>query len=486
MRRLWAGLAALLLLLCLSPALTPPARADAVTDTISVYVGYFGWREDEYLEKATYHWTELDDMIGGALDTQTAVYSYYSGSRTYLAAARGFLVRDLLSYAGIDFGSIGSIDFFTKDHANGAYRSFTKSSLFDLPRYYFPNLAANEETGEIYPYDGDDVWNGATAVEAMLALEDFTEWDVPGAEFERLYDPTMMSANARFHLFFGQAWPEEASTSSAAKYCYKLLVTFLGKPLLSTEETDMELKIGSGRRIELTVDAEDGLLNDYVRSNVLWSSSDESVVSVAADGTLTVHAAGEATITAAFGDSSVSVTVRAAEDEAPGPEEEPVPAASGEGDGAGSGAGPATVSAPSQTEAAPVETPPAAELPPAEEPPVEEEPPMDEPPEEELPEEPEAALELPPPVEEAPPEPLPMTRVRRVDAAALAGLLPGSPELPDQSGGRMEEDSVQLTVPLPERDRLGPLLAGALGLSFLFGVGLGLTRYYRAIRGKKP
>ena len=143
MKKLKRG-AALLLLLLFPLLLAAPARADAVTDTISVYVGYFGWTEDEYLEKATYHWTELDDLVGGALDSHTVIYSYYSGSRTYLAAARGFFVRDLLSFAGIDFGSIASIDFFTKDHANGAYRSFTKQSLFDLPRYYFPNLAANE------------------------------------------------------------------------------------------------------------------------------------------------------------------------------------------------------------------------------------------------------------------------------------------------------------------------------------------------------
>ena len=213
LRRIPAFLLTALLLLVLLPF---PARADAVTDTIGIYVGYYGWSEDEYREKVTYHWTDLDDWYGGALDTYETVYSYYSGSRTYLVAARGFLVRDLLQYAGIDFGSIASIDFFTKDHANGAYRSFTRYSLFSMPRYYFPNLAANEETGEIYPWDGDDIWNGATTVEAMLALEDYTEWDTVGSEFEQRYDSTLLSPNCRFHLFFGQADPSEASTSSAA------------------------------------------------------------------------------------------------------------------------------------------------------------------------------------------------------------------------------------------------------------------------------
>lgn len=418
------------------PLLAPSAHADSVTDTISVYVGYFGWSEDEYIEKATFHWTELDDMAGGALDTQTVIYSYYSGSRTYLAAARGFYVRDLLTLAGIDFGSIGSIDFFTKDHANGAYRSFTKASLFDMPRYYFPNLAANEETGEIYPYDGDDVWNGASSVEAMLALEDYTEWDVPGAEFERLYDPAMMNPNARFHLFFGQSYPEEASTSSAAKYCYKLLITFLGKPLLSAEQTDMELKIGSGNKIELNIDAEDGLLNDFVRNNITWSSGDESVISVAPDGSIEAKSAGEALVTASFGESSVSVKVHVTEGEA----------------ASGAAAAPAS-------EGSGAETPPSAEAP----------------------AEASEAAELSIP-EAAPAEAVPVSRVRVINAAALAGMRPGSEDAENQSGGRMDEDSVQLTITLPERTNAALPALLTLCASFVLGALLQLIRYRQAIR----
>lgn len=59
---------------------------------------------------------------------------YCNGSgRTYLAFARGFYIRDLLDYAGVDVNSIASIDFFTKDHSVGAYRSFTKYALLDQP-----------------------------------------------------------------------------------------------------------------------------------------------------------------------------------------------------------------------------------------------------------------------------------------------------------------------------------------------------------------
>ncbi len=291
--------------------MTAGARADAVTDTVSVCIGYFGWSEEQYVEKAVYHWSELDDWYGGALDTHEVVYSYYNGSRTYLALGRGFYVRDLLEYAGVDLSSIASIDFFTRDHTRGAYRSFTGKALFDTPRYYFPYLAANEETGELYSADGgDDLWVGAQRVEAMLALEDYTQWDAVGVEFEALASSDLYSTGSRFHLFFGQASPEERATSSAAKYVYKILVTFAGAPVLSTDETDLSLTVGSDHALHVSVSAEDELLDGYVRENLTWTSSDESVVRVDGNGNLIPVGEGTATVTVGYGSSRTTVEVR--------------------------------------------------------------------------------------------------------------------------------------------------------------------------------
>ena len=300
---------ALLLLLC--AALTLPALADAVTDSVSVCIGYFGWSEEEYVEKARFSWQELDDWYGGSLDTHEEFYSYSNGSgRTYLVFARGFYIRDLLDYAGVDVNSIASIDFFTKDHSNGAYRSFTKYALLDQPRYYFPNLAADPETGELYAWDGgDDLWIGAYQVEPMLALEDYTEWDTSGYDFESYVDESLFSTGSRFHLFFGQSSPEEAATNSAAKYVYKILVTFSGTPVLSSEESNLDLVIGSDHALHVTADAEDDALSVYVQEHLQYASSDPSVVSVDQYGKLHVNAEGDAVITASFGESSVSVNV---------------------------------------------------------------------------------------------------------------------------------------------------------------------------------
>ena len=45
----------------LCAALALPALADSVTDSISVCIGYFGWAEDEFVEKAKFTRQELDD-----------------------------------------------------------------------------------------------------------------------------------------------------------------------------------------------------------------------------------------------------------------------------------------------------------------------------------------------------------------------------------------------------------------------------------------
>lgn len=135
----------------------------------------------------------------------------------------------------------------------------------------------------------------------MLALEDYTEWDTSGFDFESYVDESLFSTGNRFHLFFGQASPEEAATSSAAKYVYKILVTFSGTPVLSSEESNLDLIVGSDHALHVTADAEDDALTDYVQQNLPYASSDPSVVSVDQYGKLHVNAEGDAVITASFG-----------------------------------------------------------------------------------------------------------------------------------------------------------------------------------------
>ncbi|MBR5742008.1 MAG: hypothetical protein IKX91_05565, partial [Firmicutes bacterium] len=145
---------------------TEPVYADSVTDTIGIYIGYYGWTEDQYVEKATYSWLDLDGLFGGALETHEATYSYHNlyaqnsagtASRMYHVRGRGIYIRDLLEYAGVDLNSIASISFLTADLMNSrnhVWWSPTKKSLLDTPRYYFPYLTVEEETGELRDYYG--------------------------------------------------------------------------------------------------------------------------------------------------------------------------------------------------------------------------------------------------------------------------------------------------------------------------------------------
>jgi hypothetical protein len=243
MRRRRLGVLCALLLL-LGSVTAVPARAAAVTDTLTVSIGYFGWGADQYIEKAGYSWQELDGMFGGALDTYYTAYSYYSGSRTAVDSARGILIEDLLNYAGIDLTSVYGISFFTLDYDTALFTSFTKNDLLYSPRYYFPNIRASDDdtadstNGALVARDGGDLWEGAVTVPSMLALEDNWEWEAVSDNFSSL------STSCRFRLVFGQSGPEDARTSQSAKYVYRVHVSFFGSPELSMDETDRELKVG--------------------------------------------------------------------------------------------------------------------------------------------------------------------------------------------------------------------------------------------------
>ena len=86
-------------------------------------------------------------------------------------------------------------------------------------------------------------------------------------------------------------------------------MTFSGTPVLSSEESNLDLVVGSDHALHVTADAEDDVLTAYVQEHLQYASSDPAVVSVDQYGRLHVNAEGDAVITASFGESSVSVQV---------------------------------------------------------------------------------------------------------------------------------------------------------------------------------
>ena len=86
-------------------------------------------------------------------------------------------------------------------------------------------------------------------------------------------------------------------------------MTFSGTPVLSSEESNLDLVVGSDHALHVTADAEDDALTAYVQEHLQYTSSDPAVVSVDQYGRLHVNAEGDAVISASFGESSVSVQV---------------------------------------------------------------------------------------------------------------------------------------------------------------------------------
>ena len=480
MKKWTCVLLAALLLLALCPV---PARAAIATDTVTIRVGYVG---GPYYEKATFHWRDLDDFYGGALSTQEVLYSYYSGSRVALCAARGFLLTDLLELAGVDISGVLELSFWTDDQAVGAWTSFQKEELLDRPRYYYPNLSA-DENGTLLPLRGGEPEDGAQRVDCMLALEDNWEWDAESDIFqERGFD--FMSATGRFRLLFGQAYPTEARTMQAAKYVHTIDVTFAGKPVFGAED-NLELKVGQDFRAQVNISAADSLLEEYLRDQLVWSSNNTDVVEADLYGNLRPKAAGEAVITASVGDEAIRMTVRVSPAEAPT-------------ESAGAGelvpAGEEPSQAPPEEETPPEEPEPPPEEPeevPPEEAPQEAEPPEEAPPREELPEEQEPAGS---PEEEPQPEEVAFSEasagvyilssrlMARTEYAEWVNSVLDHPVVTDSAQGdvmnwredALSPDAAQLILEeRPEPDRTLPLLLSALGL-LLLGVLWGLGRDY--------
>ena len=303
-----------------------PSNAASVTDTITLKVGYFG---GPYYEKVTYNWKQLDDNFGGALDSHQVAYSYNSGSRTAIDSARGFYLSDLLEYAGIDVGSVSSLSFYTKDQEVGAFATFPKSSLLDSARYYFPNISMNADK-QLVPLNGGDLTDGAVRVDAMMALEDSWEWDAVDSNF------TNLSPTSRFRLVFGQTGPTEVRTSQSAKYVHTIYVTFAGAPVMSTDQDNLSMKVGSDYQVKVKLGTADPVLDKNLGGSIKWSSSDTSVVTVDGSGNLTAVSNGSAVITAATGKTSMSVKVSVGDGVGTG---NGLGSGTGTGSGSGSGSG---------------------------------------------------------------------------------------------------------------------------------------------------
>ena len=313
----------LLLLLCLIP---PRARAaGAVTDTLTVKVGYFGMETEQYVQVGSYHWSELYN----ALPLYQNAYSFFrSGTdgdyRTVIDSAYGFYLTDLLDYAGVYSGDVQSIAFYTQDQDVGFFTSFTAADLFYTERYYFNDLAAHirpvyDEAGNVVAYNADEAWGDCRTVQPMLALEDsWVSYEI-GTEHTAPNYASLGTGN-RFRLLFGQSYPMECRTNQSAKYTHTLYITLQGAPKVCDELPELDGEIGS-HSVTFRVSVGQQALRDALAQFLNISSSDSSVleitgITVTPDAefsdlatvtlTYTVHTEGSAELSFLFGGAAMA------------------------------------------------------------------------------------------------------------------------------------------------------------------------------------
>ena len=262
------------------PFCAVPVNADVATDYISVRVGYIGMELNEYVLVGKYHWSELSNK----LPTYEIAYSYFqsgNSKKKYNAivdSANGFMVSDILDYAGIYYGDVRNLKFYVEDH-KGIQAAFDRSSLF-ATRYYFDDLAGHrtveyDNNYNVVSYSFDDAWNARYKVEPMLALED--NWESFNEEFEHI-GPNFesMGSGSRFRLEFGQRTPTETMTSSSAKYVSCIYVTLNGQPEIG-EMPELDGSYGS-HEVEVTVSANNESIRNALSDLMKINSTNKDVL----------------------------------------------------------------------------------------------------------------------------------------------------------------------------------------------------------------
>ena len=291
-------LAALLLCTFALPALAADddETSGLAADMLTVTVGYFG---GPYYEKAVF---TLNDLW--AMNVQYVDYTFIDNMPSVVIShVAGITLADLLDAAGIDLGSVQSFNFWTNDKAGGYYTSLTKSYLIDTPRYAYYSLPDN------FDYDlgaGNEYATlDAVRVPTMIALADDWRRVIAGASFGSDY--ANLNTNTRFRLVFGQTDGTTRTASNSAKWVHKIEITLGGAPTVTLDASVLDLEVGSKFRSEAYINAADPVI--AAQLEIEWSSSDESIATVDANGEITVHAEGSATIMARIGDSVATMVV---------------------------------------------------------------------------------------------------------------------------------------------------------------------------------
>lgn len=252
-------------------------KADMVTDTLTIKVGYAGMELSEYVEAGSYHWSELYEN----LNLYSYAYSYYQSGKgdeftAIVDSANGFLLTDILDYANLYYGDIYNLKFYVMDH-QGIQASFDRDTLF-ATRYYFHDYNYNaryyDEDGKVV-FNTDNCYSDCEEVPPMMAIED--NWASFNQEFEHAEpDFDYMNSGNRFRLLFGQTNPTETLTSQSAKYVSCIYVTLYGSPSYG-ETPELDGSYGA-HQTEILVNTSNEKIRDVLSDVLKLDSTNKDVM----------------------------------------------------------------------------------------------------------------------------------------------------------------------------------------------------------------
>jgi hypothetical protein len=214
-------------LVCMPPkvsfAMDDDERSGLQADTLTINVGYYG---GPYYQKKVFTVDEL-----ASLGLVSAVYSYIDNMPAVcLDYAKGVPISTIMNAAGIDINSIQRFYFYTNDNKGGYFTDFTKKSLLDTTRYYYPNLVFRYYEPDYDPEEYDEqAAKGAIPVQSMMAISDNWVRHLPGPDDFGEIDYSVQRTFTRFRLMYGQVDTYTRTASKSAKWVHSINVMLGGQ-----------------------------------------------------------------------------------------------------------------------------------------------------------------------------------------------------------------------------------------------------------------